>query len=126
VDELGEMVELRWQQVVGLLPFAEAFDEDDQSEARQFYGNPLSSVMGGGGPWLEVAVIAGYVPDLASIRLALRANQALALSELRASVEDGSANAETVSWYRRQYQGLSELIGGFVAELEEQPGGFTT
>jgi hypothetical protein len=119
VTELDQPVDLQWQEVVGLLPFTEGFDERDPSEARQFYSKPLSSVMGAGGSWLENAVIAGRVPDLASIRLALRANQVLALGQLPASVDDSSTNAETVSYYRHQYQELSELIGSFVAELDE-------
>jgi hypothetical protein len=128
IVEVDEIVELQRQQVEELIPFAESFNGDDQwEEARQFYGDPLSCLMGAGGPWLEVAVLGGHVPDLASIALAVRANHVLALSELRACVGDEPPSAKTVSAaYRREYQELSELIGGFLAELEEQPNDLTT
>src|SRR6478736_5323184 len=116
-------LDLSKEQVAALLPHSPGFCEVPE-EAEQFYGRPLSSVMGAGGAWLEDAIVAGYVPDLASIGLALRASQALAIDEVRYArghPEDGSGSREVMVDYRDRYRGLVELLEGFVGEFKHQP-----
>ncbi len=111
------------EQVVALLPYTEAFAEDDLEEASQFYGQPLQSVIGGcppGWSWLETALVAGYLPEFEAIGLALRATHAAWLNEVdnaEANGVDGDALGSTET---DLYRSLITQIESFVVELEER------
>jgi len=101
--------------------------EDLAPDAQPPYGTPLSEVVAeyhegpaGGSEWLEAAVIAGHVPYLEGIVLALRARhrlyrQAIVEHEAHGSVED----ARRATSVRDEYRRIASLLEGLADEIEE-------
>ena len=100
--------------------------EDLAPDAQPAYATPLSEVIAeyhdgpfGGSEWLEAAVIAGHVPYLEGIVLALRARhrlyrQAILEHEAKGSIDD----ARRATSVRNEYRRIAALLEGFAADMD--------
>ena len=73
-----------------------------------------------GSEWLEAAVVAGHVPYLEGIVLALRARhrlykQAIVEHQARGSIDD----ARRATSVRNEYRRIAAVLEGFAAEMED-------
>lgn len=101
-----------------------AFATEVVGDHQPAYGEPLVDVItapGLGWDWFEAAVIAGHVPHLEGIELALRATHASYLGEVTKAEAQGVLG-DALGWTQEAdtYRRLIALLEGFVAELEER------
>lgn len=95
---------------------------DCVGDLKPIYGEPLPEIVAATAPgrhWLEAAVLAGYVPHLEGIELALRGAHALHVAELRSYEAEGvlgDALLETAM--ADGYRELSAMLEWFAAEME--------
>jgi hypothetical protein len=84
-------------------------------EPAQVYGDPIGTVAGGWDvDWLEATVMAGYVPHIEALPLAVRAYQVWIRATAAEALAD-EADADAISWV----EGAAEDYRALIAVLEE-------
>jgi hypothetical protein len=101
-----------------LRPFAVDLQGDDAPS----YGSPLLEIVALTAPWpawLEAAVLAGYVPPLQGIEIAVHGIQAFTRERIADSEREG-ATREAIAWTvnSRVYRDLVALLEGYALELD--------
>jgi hypothetical protein len=101
---------------------ADVFDLADEEQPS--WGDPLRDVIEERAPWrdwLEAAVLAGYIPHLEGLALALRGVHAWWLEEIGESEAQG-AHADALACTRAAdgYRSLISMLEEFVADMESR------
>lgn len=118
----GHVVDLSYREVLKLVAYTCDFADGELPP----HGQPLSEVIGnsGGRDWLEAAVLAGYLPHVEGIELALRGCHALHLRQLDECVrEDVLGDALGWTMMADDYRQLAALLESQAAELERWKAG---
>lgn len=94
----------------------------DESEVPD-HGDPLLQTIASTAPgneWLQAAVLAGYVPALEGIELALKATREVWLREYRACRKQGvDGDALNTTFLADEYRRLNRLLEELATEMDE-------